>query len=48
MTANELFKHYMEMTHEERTKFLKIFKHLYEADKIVSLNSKEQEDFLND
>ena len=53
MTANELFKHYMAMNHEERRKFLKIFKHLYEADKITSISAEnkerqEREDYLND
>jgi hypothetical protein len=43
----------MAMSHEERRKFLKIFKHLYEADKITSISAgnkerQEREDYLND
>lgn len=36
LTANELFKHYQGMTHEERDKFLSIFKQLYDAQQIAS------------
>ena len=36
MIANELFKQYMGMTHEEREKFLTIFKQLYDAQQIAS------------
>ena len=59
MIANELFKQYMAMTHEEREKFLTIFKQLYDAQQLSSKpmsmdnrarlkEQKEREDYLND
>ena len=59
MIANELFKQYMGMTHEEREKFLSIFKQLYDAHHLasapMSLESRaairekqEREEKLND
>lgn len=36
MTANELFRQYMGMTHEERERFVTIFKQLYDAQQLSS------------
>ena len=46
MIANELFKQYMAMTHEEREKFILMFRSTYETHRM--LEQIKREDELND
>lgn len=46
MIANELFKQYMGMTHEEREKFLLMFRSIYETHALIEQLKREDE--IND
>ena len=43
MTANELFRQYMGMTHEERERFVTIFKSTYETNQLIEQIKREEE-----